>query len=33
VIHRAVDNLVLVFLLGAPQERHKENRINSMITG
>jgi hypothetical protein len=33
VICCAVDHLVLLFLLYAPQESHKENGINGMITG
>jgi hypothetical protein len=33
VIHRVVDHLVLLFLLGVPQKSHKENGINGMITG
>jgi hypothetical protein len=33
VIHHAVDNLVLLFLLCVPQKRHKENGINGIITG
>jgi hypothetical protein len=33
VIDRAVDNLVLLFLLCVPQKSHKENDMNGMITG
>jgi hypothetical protein len=33
VIHRTVDNLVLLFLLRMLKKSHKENGINGIITG